>query len=526
MRTGGTRDDVLRRLAALAGYCVAWHAAYRLEETPWELSDYPRSHLRPVREAGADRRGIHRHVVHDRRRLAVGDGGGGDPVARLARPALRPTGAGHPRGAAAARADVLAAVAGGNLVAVEEARHPARVARRHQSQDLAVERLVEIRVGRARRVPEAAGADHGHAQVARMRVDALAHRAAELVAAQRRRLRRVVAVQEDRHERRREVGERLRGPEERVADAALGLRHLHAERGIEAAPHQPRQQRDGELRMPAHLRALPRGQRALERLADVDRERREVGEVEAFQLVVAEDHERVRPRRGEPVAQRGEGRLHPRLLLPVRVQVVHGAVGAQRAARADLVPFLRRAVARGAVSDVEDADQAVHAQAELRSAQMRCISSAISGGWPTWKIIGRGWPGGGTSAPRPVRTRGSASATFFAGSRTTALGSPPLATTAASSSMRRRSRITPRSLSPRCSLVRSAIVPWPSQAVKSWFMMWLVNRRPVAGSVIGPRQYGMRGCANGAAPGTGSLNHATCSVRSSSIGTRHSNLPV
>ena len=51
-------------------------------------------------------------------------------------------------------------------------------------------------------------------------------------------------------------------------------------------------------------------------------------------------------------------------------------------------------------------------------------------------------------------------------------------------------------------------------------------RRPDAGSVMGPRQYGMRACSNGAWPGTGSLNHATCSVRSSSIGTRHSNFPV
>ena len=108
----------------------------------------------------------------------------------------------------------------------------------------------------------------------------------------------------------------------------------------------------------------------------------------------------------------------------------------------------------------------------------------------------------------------------------TAFGSPPLATTAASSSMRLRSRITPRSLSPRCSFVRSAIAPWPTHATKSWFMMWLVMKRPLAGSVIGPCQYGIWACSNGASPGTASLNHATCSVRASSIGTRHSNFPV
>src|SRR5205085_9383293 len=53
----------------------------------------------------------------------------------------------------------------------------------------------------------------------------------------------------------------------------------------------------------------------------------------------------------------------------------------------------------------------------------------------------------------------------------TALGSPPFATAAGSSSIRLRSKITPRSLSPRCSLVRSAMAPWPTHATKSWFMM-------------------------------------------------------
>jgi cytochrome c556 len=33
IKTGATKDDVLKRLAALTGYCVACHAAYRLEET-------------------------------------------------------------------------------------------------------------------------------------------------------------------------------------------------------------------------------------------------------------------------------------------------------------------------------------------------------------------------------------------------------------------------------------------------------------------------------------------------------------
>src|SRR2546425_989458 len=32
IKTGATKDDVLKRLAALTGYCVACHSAYRLEE--------------------------------------------------------------------------------------------------------------------------------------------------------------------------------------------------------------------------------------------------------------------------------------------------------------------------------------------------------------------------------------------------------------------------------------------------------------------------------------------------------------
>ena len=33
IKTGATKDDVLKRLAAVTGYCVTCHAAYRLEET-------------------------------------------------------------------------------------------------------------------------------------------------------------------------------------------------------------------------------------------------------------------------------------------------------------------------------------------------------------------------------------------------------------------------------------------------------------------------------------------------------------
>src|SRR2546430_13665658 len=70
--------------------------------------------------------------------------------------------------------------------------------------------------------------------------------------------------------------------------------------------------------------------------------------------------------------------LFPYTTLFRSVQVVHGDVGAQRAARADLVPFLRWAVARGAVSDVEDADQAGHAQrSEEHTSELQSQSNLV-----------------------------------------------------------------------------------------------------------------------------------------------------
>jgi hypothetical protein len=74
-----------------------------------------------------------------------------------------------------------------------------------------------------------------------------------------------------------------------VAHAALGLRHVHRERGVEAAAHEAGDERGAELRVPGMRRGRCADARALERLADVDGERREVGEVEALELVVAED---------------------------------------------------------------------------------------------------------------------------------------------------------------------------------------------------------------------------------------------
>ena len=49
----------------------------------------------------------------------------------------------------------------------------------------------------------------------------------------------------------------------------------------------------------------------------------------------------------------------------------------------------------------------------------------------------------------------------------------------------------PRSLAPSLSRLRSAIVPWPTQATMSWWMTWLVIQRPVAGFLIGLVQVAM-----------------------------------
>ena len=60
-----------------------------------------------------------------------------------------------------------------------------------------------------------------------------------------------------------------------------------------------------------------------------------------------------------------------------------------------------------------------------------------------------------------------------------------------STKKRRRSIVMPQSLAPSLSRLRSAIVPWPTQATMSWWMTWLVIQRPVLGCLIGLVQVGM-----------------------------------
>src|SRR5687768_16913326 len=89
-------------------------------------------HLLPVCKGGADRRSVNRDVVDDRGGAAIGNGRGGDPVAGLARAALRSTEARHTGRAAGALADVLARVAVRDLVAVEVLSHAADVTGFHE----------------------------------------------------------------------------------------------------------------------------------------------------------------------------------------------------------------------------------------------------------------------------------------------------------------------------------------------------------------------------------------------------------
>ena len=172
-----------------------------------------------------------------------------------------------------------------------------------------------------------------------------------------------------RHDRRLEVGQRLAGPHDGVADAVVGLGHVHAERRVEAALHQAGEERDAELpvaleprlasavrRLQAADRRVLARQRALELLADVDGERRVVVEVEALELVVAEDHDHVGPRFRQLSPQHREAFLDARVLAAIRLQVVDRHVRPQRARAADLVPVFRPAIAERGVRRLENAD--------------------------------------------------------------------------------------------------------------------------------------------------------------------------
>src|SRR5579875_807366 len=158
-----------------------------------------------------------------------------------------------------------------------------------------------------------------------------------------------------------------------------------------------------------------------------------------------------------------------------------------------------------------------------RASHSARISSTIACGWPA-----RNGNGGGPSSGRGGRDRitGRWTRWLRAGSRIVPLGSRPSLTASISSNIRLRIMRMPRSLSPRCSLVRSATRPCPTQATKSWFMMWESIHRPVRGSSTGAVQQGMRSCSNGSSPGRGSMNQPTLRVFSSSMGTRHSKWPV
>jgi len=81
---------------------------------------------------------------------------------------------------------------------------------------------------------------------------------------------------------------------------------------------------------------------------------------------------------------------------------------------------------------------------------------------------------------------------FASASRTTALGSPASANDLDLLEDLPAIMMIPRSLSPRWSSVRSATVPCPTHAMKSWFITWVVMNAPVAR--IFDRRGTRRGC--------------------------------
>src|SRR4029434_5996982 len=90
---------------------------------------------------------------------------------------------------------------------------------------------------------------------------------------------------------------------------------------------------------PSDPRSLAR-QRAFELLANVDRKSGVVAEIEALELIVADNHDHVRTGFSKLAAQDREAFLNARVFAAVRVEVVERHVRAQRSPAAYLVPVL------------------------------------------------------------------------------------------------------------------------------------------------------------------------------------------
>jgi hypothetical protein len=123
----------------------------------------------------------------------------------------------------------------------------------------------------------------------------------------------------------------MRRVHDRMADAHFRFRHVHAERRVDSAFHQSGEERDCQLgvaREP-YLRGWrrglhPAGRRSLARKdtgefgADEYREGRVVAEVEALELIVAENHDHIRARVRQFLSQYGEAFLDACVLALVR----------------------------------------------------------------------------------------------------------------------------------------------------------------------------------------------------------------
>jgi hypothetical protein len=102
------------------------------------------------------------------------------------------------------------------------------------------------------------------------------------------------------------------------------------------------------------------GSSALIFLTDVDRHAGEVVEVEALELVVAEDNESIRLDLGQLRLQCPEGVANALCFALILFEVIHRDILAQGTVRAYLVPALRRHVAERAVRGVEYTNYLCH----------------------------------------------------------------------------------------------------------------------------------------------------------------------
>jgi hypothetical protein len=189
-------------------------------------------------------------------------------------------------------------------------------------------------------MPEAAGTADRDSHVAGHRLDAVADGIAELKAAHGCGLRREVTIDEHGQQRRLEVRDRRGGPHECVSHAALRLWP-----GVEPGAAGARR----HFGCSPGLGHVSYRRRAFVRLTYVDREGGEVGEVESFQLIVAEHEDDIRLGAVDPLLEDSEGVLNALVLHLIGRKIVRGDIFAPRPVGPNFVAILRRHVPEGCV---------------------------------------------------------------------------------------------------------------------------------------------------------------------------------